>query len=143
MTTETKIKVQWLANAVGMGTGSLSLGFCKMQPRRIAFCAPDEGMSALTPLIVRDLYVTARGCEEARRCLVLDCPLNKTTFTSYKNSASWKREGLPRKKNFDILLGRLKEWESMLKDEIARIDWNKDLMYAYPEPILVLRRAEQ
>jgi len=141
--TQTKLRIQWLVSAVGMGKGSLSLGFCEMQPERIAFVAPDEGMSVLTPMIVRDLYITARGCEEGKRCLVLGCPFNRTTYTSYKNSASWKKQGLPRKKNFDILLSRISEWMEMLKDEIAGINWDSDLTYAYRKPVLVLRKVEK
>ena len=139
---ETKLKVQWLVDAIGFGRGRISLGFCEKYPQRIAFVAPNQGMTVLIPMIVRDLYLTARGCEEARRCLILDCPLNRTTFTSYINSAKWKKDGIPRKKNFDILLSRISEWESMLSDEISRIDWNKDLTYLYKEPTIVLRRQK-
>jgi len=137
---ETKLRIQWLVNAIGFGKGRISLGFCEKHPGRVAFVAPNEGMSVLIPMIVRDLYLTARGCEEAKRCLILDCPFNRTTFTSYINSAKWKKDGIPRKKNFEILLNRLSEWQDMLRDEIAHIEWEKDLTYLYTEPAIVLKR---
>jgi hypothetical protein len=141
--TEKKLKVQWLVDAIGFGKSRVSLGVCENQPQRIAFMAPNEGMAALLPLIVRDLYLTARDCEEGKRCLLMDCPHNRTTYTSYKNSASWNKEGLPRKKNFDILLGRISEWGTMLKDEIERIDWNNNFLYLYPQPVIVLTRRKK
>ena len=36
----------------------------------------------ITILIVRDIIIDTSGCEEGKRCLDFDCPLNKTTFES-------------------------------------------------------------
>ena len=139
--TKQKLKIQWLVNAVDFGKGRISLGFCEKQPKKVAFIAPEGGMATFIPIVVRDLYITAWGCEEQHRCFVLDCPLNRTTFTSYINSAKWKKDGIPRKKNFEILLIRLSEWQSMLKDDIAAIDWIKGLTYVYPQPRIKLTRG--
>lgn len=139
-----KIKVRWLCNAVGIGNHSLSLGFCQNQPESVAFIAPDTGLSGLAPLIVRDLYIGEKdGCEEARWCLVLDCPLNHTTFSSYKRSATWKKDMLPKKQNFLNLLKRIGEFEGMLKQEIGKIDWNEDYTTVYKNPPVKLRRAKK
>ena len=137
---EAKLKVQWLVNIMGFGKARFSLGFCEKQPYKIAFVSPEDGMTALLPLVMRDLYIKARGCEEATRCLVLHCPLNRTTFTSYINSAIWKRVALVRKKNFEILLNRVSEWQLMLVEEIDQLDWESDLTYLYEPPPIVLRR---
>jgi len=138
--TKQKLKIQWLVNVVGFGKGRISLGFCEKQPMKVAFIAPEGGMATFIPIVVRDLYITAWGCEESTRCLVLNCPLNRTTFTSYINSAKWKKDGIPRKKNFEILLIRLSEWQSMLVDDIDQLDWGSDLTYLYERPSIVLRR---
>ena len=139
---QTKIKIQWLVDVVGAGDGRVSLGFCEAEPLRVAFVAPNTGMAVLLPMVVRDAYITMKGCEEGKRCLVKTCRYNCTTFTSYRNSATWKKNSLPRAKNFDILLTRVAEWESMLANDIQTIDWQKDFTYVYPKPTIILRREK-
>lgn len=34
-------------------------------------------------MIIRDIYITDGKCEEATRCIDLDCPLNNTTLESF------------------------------------------------------------
>ena len=137
-TAASTLKIQWLANVVGFGCETMSLGFCQKNPDRIAFIAPDVGMAAFHPVIVRDLYLTDQGnCEEKRRCLVLNCPHNRTTYR-YVDSARWKKCNLPKKTNFIRLLELLTDIEGWLKKDITTIDWAKDLTYAYREPTLIL-----
>lgn len=138
-----KQQVRWLIGVVGVGSESMSLGFCQKQPMQIAFLAPDSGMATLAPLIVRDLFITHRGCEEGQRCLVLGCPLNSTCYSSYKRSATWKRRNLPKKQSFINLLKMLKKLEGWLERDIAKIDWQKDLTTVYEKPTLTLRREQR
>lgn len=59
--------------------------------------------SILDVLIISDMYHTDGACEEASRCLDFDCPLNKTTW------ASWKAAGMtaPRARKFERFGERL------------------------------------
>lgn len=62
--------------------GSVHVGICSYS--RKAFAVGTE----VHALIVRDLLVDTQKqeCEEAKRCLQLGCPLNRTTKTSFMNS---------------------------------------------------------
>lgn len=136
-----KAKIQWLVHVVGFKRETMSLGFCERHPKRVAFIVPDEGLPGLAPLIVRNLYITKQECEEGQRCLVLECPLNRTTYTSYIQSAAWKKKNLPKKQNFVNLLKMVKKIEGWLKQDIAKIDWQHDAILLYKGPTLVLHRS--
>lgn len=58
------------------------LGICGYS-RRVAKLCPAKNIMVL--LIVRDTYVDEerKQCEEEKRCLDFDCPLNKTTKETY------------------------------------------------------------
>lgn len=141
------LKIQWLVDVVGF-TGSklkknnkMSLGFCEKKPDRIAFLAPNAGMARLVPMMVRDLFINKQNCEEGTRCLVVDCPLNQTTYESYRNSATWKRENIQGKANFNRLLQVLKNIECSLKSDIATINWNKNVVLCYSKPPIIIPKT--
>lgn|SRR3990167_8508845 len=49
----------------------------------------ESNINSFAVFIINDLFIidTGKGrCEEAERCLDFDCPLNKTTWKSYKKS---------------------------------------------------------
>lgn len=74
----------------GKGRHKMFLGFCMATEQLIKMMSAN-GLGTLTVLLVKDTYVTSKegkaiSCEEERRCLNIDCPINRTTKESFKLS---------------------------------------------------------
>lgn len=66
------------------------------RPFFVAYCGKTRhaikiSTNVLTVLIVQDFYVTGKECEEGKRCLNFDCPLNKATDASLHEAWGMKR----------------------------------------------------
>jgi hypothetical protein len=71
-------------------------GVCGYSHRVFHLCT-----NTLEPLMVRDIYITPkRGCEEGRRCLARQCPLNRTRDAWLRDFLQLKRrQPTPQKLN--------------------------------------------
>jgi len=78
------------------------IGFCSRE-WKAAFVG-----NLFKALIVRDLYADEKTgwCEEGKRCLALDCPLNRTTRESFLASHGLKQRQLSNQK-FQRLVSNL------------------------------------
>jgi hypothetical protein len=65
------------------------LGICGFSKRVCKIKAPSDLMSIM---VIHNLYIEKGRCEEREGCLDYNCPLNRTTWESFK-----AREGLPKK----------------------------------------------
>ena len=71
----------------GQGKHEIFVGFC-MATERLIKIQPQDSWGVMAALLVRDVHVgTENGkpteCEEGRRCLNIDCPINHTTKESF------------------------------------------------------------
>jgi hypothetical protein len=67
----------------------------KLHNMKIAICEYSGRVakianSMLEVIVIQDMYHTDGVCEEERCCLDFDCPLNKTTWDSWKASGKAK-----------------------------------------------------
>jgi hypothetical protein len=58
-------------------------GMCGFS-HRIFRVSPNVGIGALQIIVVTDLIIQNGRCEEAKRCLARECPLNKTPESTIK-----------------------------------------------------------
>jgi len=61
----------------------VAYGVCGYSGKAFTFTTLNNFEGVLTIGIVVDLFITEGKCEEAERCLCLDCKYNKTTIGSY------------------------------------------------------------
>ena len=71
----------------GQGKRKMFLGFC-MATEHLIKMEPSDGLGIMSALLIRDTYVETKNgkpvsCEEERRCLNVDCPVNHTTKESF------------------------------------------------------------
>lgn len=128
---EGRRNVIWLWNAVDVGGKvRFSLGICQ-ETGKIALVSPNiGGLTSLTPMIVRDLYLNGDGCEEEVRCLNFECPRNRTTYASYTRQFRWAGKMFPTKADFRTFAKRIKEIGELLKEEVDRLDLSEHQIIA-------------
>lgn len=91
MSESRRVPIAWIEERVVLhGTRKRTmLGVCG-ESHRICKIAT----TMMTPIVVTDLYIQRGVCEEGRRCLDFDCPMNTTTRESYAQAMhprQWKR----------------------------------------------------
>jgi hypothetical protein len=91
-----RVPVKWIPTSYkqedqklrfGQGERKAFLGFC-MGTERLIKIQPADPWGVTAAVLIRDVYAgTENGkpteCEEGRRCLNIDCPLNHTTKESF------------------------------------------------------------
>lgn len=63
----------------------LYIGFCGETGRVYTFS------NIFSAIIVKDIVING-GCEEAERCINMDCSYNRATAESYSKAKGWKRK---------------------------------------------------
>lgn len=89
--------VTWAPAEISSSNGSVEVwvGYCHYSKKAFTI-APDN----LTMMVVQDIIVDDKTCEEGKRCLNTECPYNRTTYESYmtakgmRPSKSEKRKSL-------------------------------------------------
>jgi len=128
--------VTWFCDAVKIGKGRvLALGFCG-KGEGVAFIAcyrPDEPVTSefLRVLLIQDVLWDKNGCDDARWCLNLKCPLNKA------EPKHFKRYGVRS-------LEDVKKLHVFLEDAAAKLklECRGSMAVYYPKPPLRLRRLK-
>lgn len=136
-----KYQIRWLSNAVeyvGDKTKlAAHLGICEKNRRVVFIYYCVGGVEELAPLWLHDTFVEDGRCEDGAWCLCLDCPHNRTTFTSYKHGRrSVAKHFLLKKSSFDILISEVKEFEKLFGKEIQALDFSKRESLLFRDPPL-------
>lgn len=89
----------------GKGKEKMFLGFC-MATEHLIKMQPDTTTGFMTAVLVKDTYVEAENgklvaCEEQRRCLNIECPVNQTIKETFaqgtglgKNVKGWNWDAI-------------------------------------------------
>nr|WP_011225120.1 hypothetical protein [Sulfolobus islandicus]CAG38155.1 hypothetical protein [Sulfolobus islandicus] len=99
--------IKWYVNVTKVGKYKYSLGYC-VYGKGTAFVAAD----GLTPLVVADVIVVGNDCSDAKWCINLACPLNRT------NIEYLRKYGIRNKEDLQKFYEKIKEVEKKL-DEIG------------------------
>ena len=116
----TKYDVTWYVDAYRISKRRMgSIGVCGYSKKMIRFAYGIDGFPDWMFLV--DVFVGKQTCEEERRCLSLECSLNKTSAESL-----FKSLHLPKSKNwskrFENLIRRSKEINRLLPDADLPLD---------------------
>ena len=72
----------WILDGYGLSLGSrsakVSIGICRAT-NEVAFFGIGQ-----TPSVMKSIHIDNCGCKEGDKCLYSNCPLNRTTWDSYK-----------------------------------------------------------
>ena len=96
---ENKSIITWYLNTVKLDKNiTLDVGYCQFGSG-IAFINinnPNSNvtMESLSPLIIHDVYISHRECEEGKRCFNLKCPLNEAQILHFKKYGITNRKML-------------------------------------------------
>ena len=80
--------VTWYDNAVRLGKRVLALGYCE-HGKGVAFISvyyPDKPITEewLKLLVIRDVLFDDKGCNDAKWCFNLKCPLNRAELKHFR-----------------------------------------------------------
>ena len=111
-------------------TKSTFIGFCGYSQRPFNLRA-----DLLSAIIIRDLFISKKGCEEEERCLNTDCKFNKTTMEGFLKHLGAKR----RNKSWEKYWQNAQSYRHMTLTEIGYPKYE-----GFKEPgILMEKRMER
>lgn len=108
----------------GQGKRKIFLGFC-MATERLIKIQPIDSLGLMAALLIRDTFVETEngkpeGCEEERRCLNIDCPINRTTKESFVSSIGIDEKTAKRMKWEAATSYRKITWEEVTKERLDK-----------------------
>lgn len=126
--------ITWFDNAVRLGKKRvLALGYCEYG-KGVAFISvyyPDEPITQefLKVLVIRDVFYDEKGCDDAKWCFNLKCPLNRAELKHF------------RKYGFSSL-EQLRDFHQVLEDvaEKLRLEPKGSTVQLFRRPPLRLKR---
>lgn len=84
-----RVQITWYVGVLQLKKSRLSIAICGKtgEPCNLAVynSKGQIGLDTLKTLILLDVYVGQKSCEDATRCLNLDCKMNKTAYVAFED----------------------------------------------------------